>query len=80
MAANNPATPGTANYEIVHTLYPMYPTLLPGPDLWTYFEENPSLISTSGSPGCPHLTIPTGENDYRTLWANTMLGELYPDN
>lgn len=77
LANDNPATSGTANYDIVHDLYPAFPTLVHGPDLWTYFHENPSLISTSGAPGCPHPTSPTGENDYRALWARTMLAEVY---
>jgi len=77
LANDNPATPGTANYAIVHSLYPAYPKVVHGPDLWTYFHDNPGLISTSGAPGCPHPTSPTGENDYRALWARTMLAEVY---
>jgi lysophospholipase L1-like esterase len=78
LANDNPATPGTANYAIVNTLYNTYPQVVHGPDLWTYFNQHPSEISTSGSPGCPHPTEPTGENDYRSLWASTMLAEVYP--
>src|SRR5205085_10935396 len=74
---NNPTTPGTANYLIVNTLYSKYRQVLHGPDLWTYFRDNPSLISTSGTPGCPHPSAPTGENRYRTLWATAMGSELY---
>ena len=78
LANDNPATPGTANYDIVHKLYPAFPKVVHGPDLWTYFDRNQSLISTTGAPGCPHPTSPTGENDYRALWATTMLSEVYP--
>ena len=77
LADNNPATPGTANYDIVHSLYSAYPKLVHGPDLWSFFRENPTLISTSGAPGCPHPTSPVGEDEYRALWARTMLSEVY---
>ena len=74
---DNPGTVGTANYLILNTLYKKYPHVLHGPDLWTYFHDNPSLIAISGSPGCPHPTAPVGENAYRTLWATTMGSEVY---
>jgi hypothetical protein len=77
LANNNPATSGTPNYWITHTLYATYPQVVHGPDLWSYFDQHQSLIATSGSPGCPHPTAPTGENDYRALWATTMLSEVY---
>lgn len=80
LANDNPATPGTANYAIVNSLYATYPQVLHGPDLWTYFEQNPSLISTSGVPGCPHPTDPAGQNAYRALWATTMGMAVYANN
>ena len=75
LANDNPATPGTANYSIVNTLYAKFPQVIHGPDLWTYFNTHQSLMSTSN---CPHPTTPTGEDAYRALWASTMLGEVYP--
>lgn len=71
---DNPATNGTPNYWITHTLYGEFPQVVHGPDLWTYFDQHQSLINTSN---CPHPTT-TGQNDYRTLWASTLLSEIYP--
>jgi hypothetical protein len=71
---DNPATSGTPNYWITHTLYVTYPQVVHGPDLWTYVDQHQSLINTSN---CPHPTT-TGQNDYRTLWASTVLSEVYP--
>jgi GDSL-like Lipase/Acylhydrolase family len=71
--ADNPATSGTANYAIEHSLYTTYPQIIHGPDLWNYFRSNPSLINTSN---CPHPTA-TGQDDYRQLWATTMESAVY---
>ncbi len=72
--ADNPATAGTANYDIVNVLYKAYPQIVHGPDLWAYFDHHQSLIDTSN---CPHPTNPTGQNAYRALWASTMEAEIY---
>lgn len=71
---DNPATSGTPNYWIEHTLYADYPQIIHGPDLWTYFDTNQSLINTSN---CPHPTT-AGQWDYRDLWASTMESAVYP--
>ena len=57
----------------IRALYLAYPMIVPGPDLWTYFMNNPQYISTDhlhpNAQGCVA---------YRTLWsrfaAHTMYG------
>lgn len=70
---NDPTVSGTPNYWIVNTLYANFPEVVHGPDLWTYFDTHQSLINTSN---CPHPTT-AGQWDYRTLWANTMVSNVY---
>jgi lysophospholipase L1-like esterase len=48
----------------IESLYINHPTVVPGPDLYTYFENNPSLISSDN-------VHPTDQGcaDYRAQWA-----------
>ncbi|MGO8858671.1 MAG: SGNH/GDSL hydrolase family protein [Steroidobacteraceae bacterium] len=63
-------TPGL-NAEI-QALYQAYPAIVPGPDLWTYFMNNPQYISTDNvhpnAQGCAA---------YRTLWAQFAASKIY---
>jgi lysophospholipase L1-like esterase len=65
--ANTPAL-----NEQIQTLYQAYPAIVPGPDLWTYFMNNPQYISTDNvhpnAQGCAA---------YRTLWAQFAASAMY---
>jgi lysophospholipase L1-like esterase len=65
--ANTPAL----NQQI-QALYAAYGEIVPGPDLWTYFENNPQYISSDNvhpnAQGCVA---------YRTLWAQFAAGAIY---
>jgi lysophospholipase L1-like esterase len=56
----------------IQALYLAYPAVVPGPDLWTYFMNNPQYISTDNvhpnAQGCAA---------YRTLWAQFAAGTMY---
>lgn len=58
---------------IINTLYGTFPTVLPGPDLYTYYQANQSLISGDGL----HPTDPAGYGAYRTQWLNWAIANLY---
>lgn len=49
------------------------PTAIVGPDLWTYFQNNQSLISGDNL----HPTDPAGYLAYRAQWANALLSTIY---
>lgn len=53
-------------------LYSEYPQIIHGPDLWTYFRNNQSLISADN-------IHPTAEGyvQYRRQWVNAMLTAVY---
>src|SRR5256712_710921 len=53
-------------------LYTAYPQIVRGPDLWSYFQANQSLISGD----CIH---PTGQGSFgmRKQWADAMLSRVY---
>ena len=63
-------TPGL-NAQI-QALYQANPAIVPGPDLWTYFMNNPQYISTDNvhpnAQGCAA---------YRTLWAQFAASTMY---
>jgi lysophospholipase L1-like esterase len=66
----SPATVSVAQQKVnmVYQLYAKYPTLvLPGPDLYTFFKNNQSLIG----PGDVHPNG-TGMEDIRQMWVATM--------
>ena|GEM_PF-814050 len=71
-ASNLPTCVPEYNAEIA-LLYAAYPQILPGPDLYSYFEANPSLISSDGI----HPSIPAGADAYRQQWANMAVAEVY---
>jgi lysophospholipase L1-like esterase len=56
----------------ITALYNAYPQIVRGPDFWTYFQQNPSLIQA----GDIHPTA-QGYAAMRQLWAQTMLSEVY---
>jgi lysophospholipase L1-like esterase len=60
---------------IIQQLYQSYPQIVPGPDLWTFFNRNQGLISGDGI----HPTY-TGYSQYRNLWAGLMGYQLYSPN
>ncbi|MBI2337970.1 SGNH/GDSL hydrolase family protein [Candidatus Daviesbacteria bacterium] len=47
-------------------------TVIAGPDLWTFFKDNPNLLGSDGV----HLTN-TGNAAYRKQWADAMLTNAY---
>jgi lysophospholipase L1-like esterase len=65
--ANIPALNGE-----IRALYRAYPMIVPGPDLWTYFMNNPQFISTDhlhpNAQGCVA---------YRTLWSQFAARTMY---
>ena len=57
----------------IDTLYANFPQVIPGPDFWTFFKNNPSLISSD----CIHPTYPVGMNAYRQQYAQVMISTVY---
>lgn len=53
-------------------LYQNFPQVIPGPDAWTFFMNNPSLIGSDGI----HPNA-QGGGALRQLWANTALTSVY---
>lgn len=49
------------------------PLVIAGPDLWTFFSNNQSLIGADGI----HPTSPAGYTAYRTQWINRLLATVY---
>jgi lysophospholipase L1-like esterase len=56
----------------IQALYAAYPQIVHGPDLWTFFSNNQSLI---GSDNLHPSTA--GYGAYRQQWANAMLANVY---
>lgn len=56
----------------IDALYTAFPQIIHGPDLWTFFQQHPDLISSDGI----HPTQ-QGFGAYRQQWALTMLSEVY---
>jgi lysophospholipase L1-like esterase len=56
----------------IQALYTAYPQIVKGPDLWTYFKANPTLIGSDGL----HPSA-AGYAAYRQQWANAMLANVY---
>ena len=56
----------------LRTLYAAYPQVVPGPDLWSFFSSNQSLIP----PGDIHPNE-QGYAAYRLQWVNQMLARVY---
>ncbi|HLX41460.1 MAG TPA: SGNH/GDSL hydrolase family protein [Ktedonobacteraceae bacterium] len=56
----------------IDALYKSFPQVVKGPDLWAYFQQHQNLISNDGI----HPTS-AGTGQYRLLWANTMLAEVF---
>lgn len=71
--ADSPAKAGTANYDIEHDVWTM-PGVVAGPDLWTFFDHNQSLINLAD---CPHPTHPAGTTALRKQWADWALTDIY---
>ncbi len=57
----------------IQQLYAAYPRIVRGPDLWTYFQNNPGLISGDDL----HPSEGPGMAAYRQQWANQMLASVY---
>jgi hypothetical protein len=62
---------GAFNQQI-QRLYSEYPQVVPGPDLWAYYQAHQDLIRA----GDIHPTD-AGYAAYRQLWADTMLANVY---
>ncbi len=58
----------------IDALYKAYPQIMEGPDLWTFFQNNQSYISSDNV----HPTA-EGFNAMRQQWANAMLAAVYND-
>ncbi len=56
----------------IQALYTAFPQIVKGPDLWTYFKANPSLISSDGL----HPSS-AGYAGFRQQWASAMLANVY---
>jgi lysophospholipase L1-like esterase len=56
----------------IRALYKEYPQLVRGPDLWTFFESNPALISNDNL----HPSE-AGNAAYRQQWRDTLLKSVY---
>ena len=56
----------------IDDLYSAFPQVIHGPDLWAFFQANPSLISAD----CIHPTEP-GYFAMRTQWVNTAMATVY---
>jgi lysophospholipase L1-like esterase len=56
----------------IQALYAAYPQVVHGPDLWSYFKANQSLISGDGL----HPSA-AGYAGFRQQWANAMLANVY---
>ena len=63
---------GPGLIQEIKQLYIDYPQVVQGPDFWTFFMNNPQLISSDN-------THPTevGMGIYRQMWAQTMLAKVY---
>lgn len=70
--ANLLANVPTLNSEI-DTLYTTFPQIVHGPDLYSFFNANQSLISGDGI----HPTDPAGYTAYRQQWAQALVTNLY---
>jgi lysophospholipase L1-like esterase len=57
----------------IDELYKKYPKIIKGPDYWSFYKLNPSLLSPDGV----HPSTPEGLFMYRKLWANTALKDVY---
>jgi hypothetical protein len=64
LAANGPGI----NAAIRH-LWASDPRIVPGPDLWSYFQAHRELIGKD----CIHPTLPDGASAYRQVYAEAML-------
>lgn len=58
--------------EQIDALYAAYPQVVKGPDFWTYFKNNPSLLGSDGV----HPSD-AGYVALRQQWADTMLASVY---
>lgn len=56
----------------IDALYAAYPQVVKGPDFWTYFKNNPSLLGSDGV----HPSD-TGYIALRQQWADTALATIY---
>jgi endoglucanase len=56
----------------IDKLYQQYPTIVRGPDLYTFFKSHPDLIAEDGI----YLT-PQGYGELRQRWVNTALTTIY---
>ena len=63
---------GPALIQQIKQLYIDYPQVVQGPDFWTFYMNNPGLISSDN-------THPTdvGLGIYRQMWAQAMLANVY---
>jgi hypothetical protein len=58
------------------TLFATYPSAVAGPDLWSYFQSNQSLINAADV----HPTDPDGYVGYRQRWASALIANLYTNS
>jgi lysophospholipase L1-like esterase len=63
---------GPAFNAKIQALYTAFPQIVKGPDLWTFFKNNPSLIGSDNL----HPSA-AGYAAYRQQWANAMLANVY---
>jgi lysophospholipase L1-like esterase len=59
----------------IDRLYAEYPSIVRGPDLWSYFQSRPHLMASD----CLHLTDP-GYVAFRQQWVNAMSARVYRSN
>jgi lysophospholipase L1-like esterase len=68
IAANGPKI-----NSAIRDLWTAHPQVVHGPDYWSYFQANQSLMAKD----CIHPSIPEGAGAYRQLYGQTMLREVY---
>jgi hypothetical protein len=60
------------------SLFASFPQIIQGPDLWSYFQANQSLISADGiHPTDPAIGQGNGYVAYRQQWATSLLSSVY---
>jgi hypothetical protein len=76
--ANGSANGPTINSDL-QTLIATYPQAVIGPDEWQFLGAYgpPSASGSLMSADCLHPSIPTGMNDYRQQYVNTLLTDVY---
>jgi lysophospholipase L1-like esterase len=74
--AANVQTNAPAMNTYLSTLESLYPSIIPGPDLWSVFQGHST--SDGWFFDSLHPSLGTGCNALQSAWTNTMIAALYP--